>query len=184
MTRDTGAILVYVAAVVVATTIHHPVFLVAVLLAASLIAGKDWGRVAGKAIRAIAVFNSVVTVSYALVSAARGEFSIEYLVLVNTRVFVLTFLTFLAARRINLLRTVSFSRTLSYVITLAIGQMATFRRLLGDFRMAMASRSIRRPAMRDMYRHAASSASFFFLKALSDSADITDGMKSRGFFDD
>jgi len=184
MTRDGTAVLVYAAAVVAATTIHHVVFLGLVFAVASVIAGRDWGRVAGGALKAILFFNSVVTVSYTIVSVVQDGFSLEYVVLVNIRVFVLTFLTFLAARRINILRAVSFSRTLSYVITLALGQLVTFRRMLVDFRMAMASRSIRRPAMKDMYRHAASSASFFFLKALNDSTEITDGMKSRGFFDD
>jgi cobalt/nickel transport system permease protein len=70
------------------------------------------------------------------------------------------------------------------VLTLAIGQLATFRRLLADFRLAMTSRTVRRVTMKDMYRHSASAASFLFLKALADSTEITDGMKSRGFFND
>jgi cobalt/nickel transport system permease protein len=184
MTRDRAALFVYLAAVVAATTIHRFVFLGALFAAASAAAGRDWGGVALRTLKAILLFNTVVTASYAAASAVRGGLSLEYLALVNARVFVLTFMTFLAARRVNVLRAVSFSRTLSYVITLAFGQMATFRRMLGDFRMAMTSRTIRRLTMRDMYRHSASSAAFLFLRALNDSAEITDGMKSRGFFDD
>jgi cobalt/nickel transport system permease protein len=93
-------------------------------------------------------------------------------------------MTFLAARRINILRAVSFSKTASYVLTLALGQLATFRRMLGDFRMAITSRTIRRATLKDLYRHAASSSTFFFSRALNDAGEITDGMKSRGFFND
>jgi cobalt/nickel transport system permease protein len=184
MTRDGAAVLVYSAAVVAATTIHNFAFLGLLFAAASIVARRDWGRLALRALKSILLFNSIVTLSYTGVSLARGNFSPEYVALVNVRVFVLTFLTFLAARRINILKALSFSRTLSYVLTLAIGQLATFRRILDDFRMAMTSRTIRRVTMRDMYRHSASTASFLFLRALNDSAEITDGMKSRGFFDD
>ncbi len=184
MNKDLGAVLVYCGAVLGATTVHYPAFLAVVFAAASLIAGRSWGRLALRSIRAIAIFNSIVTVSYVALASARGNSWLEYILLVNMRVFVLTFMTFLASRRINILRAVSFSKTLSYVIALALGQLVTYRRMLGDFRMAMASRTIHRPRMKDSYRHAASSAAFFFSKALNDAGEITDGMKSRGFFID
>jgi cobalt/nickel transport system permease protein len=184
MNRDTLAFIVYCAAVVAITLIHDTGLLALIFALVSLIAGKDWLRVASKALRAVVVFNAIVTVSYTAVSLVRGDFSPGYLVLVNIRVFLLTFLTALAARRLNLLRVFSFSRTMSYVITLALGQLVTFRRMLDDFRMAMTSRTIRRAGLRDMYRHAASSASFFFSRSMNDAAEITHGMKSRGVFDD
>lgn len=184
MTQDAIAFAVYAAAVVAATLIHDTAVLAVLLAAASIAAGRDFGRTASRALRAILVFNALVTVSYTIVSLIRGGFSPGYLLLVNVRVFLIAFLTALAARRINMLRVFSFSRTLSYVVTLALGQMATFRRIFGDFRMAMESRTLRRAKLRDLYRHAASSASFFYAKAMNDASEITDGMKSRGFFDD
>lgn len=183
MRRDTIAFALYVAAVVAVTLIHHTALLVLLLAAALIAAGKDRARAAARALRAIVVFNAVVSVSYIAVSAMRGDFSPGYLLLVNVRVFLLAFLTALAARRINILRAFSFSRTLSYVIVLALGQLAAFRRLLGDFRLALESRTARRAKLRDMYRQAASSASFFYLKAVDGASEITEGMKSRGFFD-
>jgi len=184
VTRDVVAFFIYGAAVLAVTMIHQAAILGVILGVASIVAGREWGRVASKAIRGMLVFNSVVSVSYTAVSVVRGDFSPGYLLLINLRVFTLTFFTALAARRINVLRVVSFSRTLSYVVTLTLGQLVTFRRMIGDFRMAMTSRTIGRATLRDMYRHAASSASFFFLKAMNNVSEITDGMKSRGFFDD
>lgn len=184
MTRDVALFVLYAAAVVAATLVHDVAILLSMLAAASILAGRDWVRVASRAFRAILVFNALVTVSYTIVSLVRGDFSPGYLVLVNVRVFFLTLLTALAARRINFMRVFSFSRSLTYVITLAVGQIVTFRRLLDDMRMAMTSRSVGRAGLRDMYRYAAASASFFFLRAINDASEITDGMKSRGFFDD
>lgn len=184
MTRDVALFTIYALAVVAATLVHDVAILVSMLAAASILAGRDWVRVASRAFRAILVFNGLVTVSYTALSLIQGDFSLGYLVLVNVRVFLLTFLAVLAARRINFLRAFSFSRSLSYVITLAIGQIVTFRRMLDDMKMAMASRTVRRAGLRDLYRHAAASASFFFLRAMNDATEITDGMKSRGFFDD
>lgn len=184
MNRDIFAFAAYAVAVVSATLVHHTAVLISMLAAASLIAGREWKRTALKALRAIVVFNALVTVSYTALSLLRGGFSFEYLVLINVRVFLLTFLTALAARRINFLSVFSCSRALSYVITLALGQIVTFQRMLEDMKLAMASRTVRRVGLRDMYRHASSSASFFFLRAMNDTSEITDGMKSRGFFDD
>ena len=184
MTRDFAAFVLYCAAVLAVTLIHRTALLALLAAVTLLMAGKDRIRVTSRSLRAIVVFNSLVTVSYTLVSVIRGDFSPGYLLLVNVRVFLLTSLTALAARRINLLRVFRFSRTLSYVITLALGQFATFRRMLDDFRGAITSRTIRRATLKDMYRHAASSASFFFLKSMKDASEITHGMRSLGFFDD
>jgi len=184
MKREIVKLALYAAVVFAVTAIHHPAFLGGVLAVALLLAGRDAGRVAARALRAIVVFNTVVTVSYAVLALARHEFSLGYVALINSRVFILTFLTFLAARRINLLRACAFSRTLSYLVTLALGSLVTFRRMLGDFRQAMVSRSVRRPRLADLYRHAAAAAGFFYLKALDDASAVTDGMRSRGFFHD
>jgi cobalt/nickel transport system permease protein len=184
MKREAVKLALYAAAIVAVTAIHHPAFLGSVLAAALLLAGRDAGRVAGRSLRAIAVFNAVVTVSYAVIALRRHEFSLGYVALINSRVFILTFLTFLAARRIRLLRACAFSPTLSYLVTLALGQTMTFRRLLGDFRQAMTSRALRRPRLADFYRHAAASAGYFYLRALDDASAVTDVMRSRGFFHD
>lgn len=184
MKREAAKLALYAGTVFAVTAIHHPAFLGGVMAAALILAGRDAGRVAVRALRAMVVFNTVVTVSYAVLALARSEFSLGYVVLINSRVFILTFLTFLAARRVNLMRAFAFSRTLTYLATLALGQLVAFRRLLADFRQAMVSRSVRRPRLADLYRHAAAAAGFFYLKALDDASAVTDGMRSRGFFRD
>ncbi|UCH83551.1 MAG: ABC transporter permease [Candidatus Latescibacterota bacterium] len=184
MMKDTSALVVYAAAVIAITLVHHTGLLAAALAVAVVIAGQRAARLARKAFFAIVVFNLVVTVSYVVVSLVRDELSLHFVLLMNLRVFLLTFLGFLVADRINLFKAVSFSKTLSYLLTVAASQIVTFRRLFDDFRMAFKSRTPNPARSKDLYRHGASAASFFLHKSFLESAEITDAMKSRGFFDD
>jgi len=184
MKKDTLALLLYIAAIIAITSVHHLGILSAGLAAAVAVAGRRAPRLVRKTLVAILLFNSVVTVSYVVISLLRNEFSLDFVILINLRVFLLTFLTFLTIDRINLFKALSFSKTLSYLLTLAASQIVAFRRLFDDFRMAFKSRTARQAGPRDLRRHASSAASFFLQKSFQESTEITDAMKSRGFFDD
>jgi cobalt/nickel transport system permease protein len=182
--RDQLLLILYFMGAIAVTLIHEIPLLLAGIGIAYLLAWRDGLAVAGRVIPAIALFNLVLTVSYAGIASARGTFSLEYIGLMNLRVFLLTSLSVLAIRRINLFRAVAFSRTLQFVLILAYGQILLFRRLYTDSRMAFMSRSIRTPALRNLYRHAAANASFFADRALHRAGELTDALRSRGYFHD
>jgi cobalt/nickel transport system permease protein len=182
--RDRAALLAYLAAVVLVTTVHDPRLLAAGIVVAGIVAWHDCLRVAKRAGLAILLFNTVVTVSYVILSAVRGELSLRFVLLVNLRVFLLTYMTFLLHRRINPFRALAFSKTLLYLIVLAYGQIVTFQRLLADSRLALRSRSLARPRLRDLYRHGAATAVCFLGKSLGAATEITQAMSARGFFHD
>ncbi|MEJ2720129.1 MAG: ABC transporter permease [bacterium] len=184
MRKGTAALLLYIAVMITITLVNHPWILGAGLVALLAAAGRHAPRLARKALLAILLFNSVVTVSYVVVAVVRGAFSPGFVVLVNLRVFLLTFLTFFTFSRINVFEALSFSKSLSYVLTLAASQTVAFRRLFEDFRMAFKSRTARRADARDLYRHGAAAASFFLQKSYQESTEIGEAMRSRGFFDD
>lgn len=184
MMRDRLYLGVYAAAVVAATSIHGLRFLWLLGLFVYLAAWRSAGRVAWKAIRAILIFNSVVSAAYATAALVRGDFRADYLALLNSRVFVMTSMTFVLADRANLLRAISFSKPLTHLATLAISQIRILRRTQQEIRLALRSRTIGRLGLRVLYRHAGASGSYFLDRALRDSTEITMGMKSRGFFDD
>jgi cobalt/nickel transport system permease protein len=184
MNRDRVLLLAYLAAVVAATSIHRVEWLAGALAVVLVVAGRDAARVARRAAIAMTAFTAVVTVTYAALSAWRGEFSWYFVALLNVRVFLLTSLSVLFAMRVNPFRAVDFSRTLVHVVTVAYSQALTFRRLHDDFGHAFTSRSVGRVRARDRYRHAAATASFFLRRALRETGDITLAMTSRGFFDD
>ena len=91
------ALLAYLCAVVLGTTVHDIRFLAAGLLLVLVLAGRQWLRILRRAAVAILLFNAVVTASYAVIAGMRGTFSPEYVALVNLRVLFLTCLSFLFA---------------------------------------------------------------------------------------
>jgi cobalt/nickel transport system permease protein len=176
--------ILYLAAVLLITSIHNILFYLIALAALLAAARRDFAKIAKRAFLAVAIFNSIITISYVVITMIRGNFSPHYVVLINLRVFLLTFMTFLFVGRINPFQALAFSRSLQYLLILAYSQVLTLRRLFEEFRLALKSRSPARPAARDLYRHGASTGAFLLRKSLSDTADITQAMKSRGFFND
>jgi cobalt/nickel transport system permease protein len=182
--RDRLMLLAYLAAVLAATSVHDPRILGAMLAVAALLAGRGLPGIARRALLAILLFNSVVSISYAVLSLWQGTFTWHYLLLMNLRVFLLTFLTFLLARRFNPYRAFAFSRSLLFLTALCMSQVVTLRRLFGEFRFALRSRCITRPGLGDRYRHGAATAAFFLHKSVNDAGEIARAMTSRGFFND
>lgn len=179
--RDRIFLALYAAAVVTATMVHDVRLLAAGIAAAMLVAGRRAPRLAKRTALAVLLFHSVVMLSYAAISLAGGGGSLSYVLLASARVFLLTFLTFLLADRVNLFRALAFSRTLSHLFTLAWSQTLVFQRLLGDFRLALRSRALTRLTAAEILRHGGSTAAWFLRKSLHTSTEITQAMKSRGF---
>ena len=117
--KDRLLLVAYLMTVVAVTAVHHLALLGAVLALAVVLSGKGWRTIALRAALAVLVFNSVVTLSYAAVSLYHDNFSAYYVALVNLRVLLLTYLSFLLMARVNLFRALGFSPTLAYLLTLA-----------------------------------------------------------------
>lgn len=172
----------YLAAVVAITLIHDVRWLSAGLLLAALIAGRQAPLLLRRTLLPVFFFNLSVSLGYIVLGLIGSDFQPGYLALMNIRVILLTFLTFLMVARIDLLRVVSFSATLTYLIVLTLSQIMTFRRLLAEFRLAGVSRRLRRPSLRDGYTRGAGVAVQFFDKAEHGAGEIALAMRSRGFF--
>jgi cobalt/nickel transport system permease protein len=177
------ALAAYLAAIVLATMVHEIGFLALGLGLVLALAGRDWLRILRRAVIAILLFNLVVTVSYAAVAGLQGTFSIGFVALVNLRVLLLTSLTFLFVSRVNPFEALAFSRSLTYLFTLAYSQSMAFKQALESFRLAFRSRRIEQVALRDRYRHSARMGVHFLDKSLHQATEITQVMRSRGFFD-
>ncbi|MFQ6104640.1 MAG: hypothetical protein ACE5OP_10150 [Candidatus Glassbacteria bacterium] len=182
--KDRIAFILYVVAVILITLIHDIRFLLVGMSLLILISGRDFWKIAKKAAYAIVMFNSIVTISYVFLAKLEGDFSSHYVALVNVRVFALTYLTFLMRERINMFKALEPSRPMLYALNLAYSQVLTLKRLFEEFRAALRSRSIDRLSVRTLYRHGASMGAFFLHKSLNDTREITQAMKSRGFFND
>jgi cobalt/nickel transport system permease protein len=182
--RARVALLAYLAAVVLATTLHQIGLLALGLGLVLALAGRSWLRILRRACIAILFFNLIVTVSYSVVAGLQGTFSLQFVVLVNLRVLLLTCMTFLFSSRVNPFEALAFSRSLTYLFTLAYSQSMAFKQALEDFRLAFKSRRIGEVHLRDRYRHSASMGVHFLDQSLHRATEITQVMRSRGFFDD
>jgi cobalt/nickel transport system permease protein len=130
------------------------------------------------------MFNSFITISYIIYAYFKSINWLDYIILINLRVFSITFLTFLFINKVNIFKAVSFSKTLSYILVLSYSQILTFKKYLNDFKFALKSRSIEKPKLRDSYNFISSIFFFFLNKSLNNSKEIAQAMKSRGFFND
>jgi len=182
--KDKVFLVLYIAAVILITSVHDLTILATVLAIAVVLSGKHCWKIASKALFTILAFNSIVTVPYVVMTFYQGGFSAYYVALINMRVFLLTFLTFLLVRRINPFVALGFSKSLVYLLTLAYSQVLTLRRLFEEFYLALKSRSLKRLSIRDLYSHGAATIAFFLQKSFNDAHDIAQAMKSRGFFND
>lgn len=180
--KDRLALLAYLAAVVAATFVHDPRWLAAGLAVALLAAGRDAPRLLRRTILAMLAFSAVVSVGYVIGGALAGNLNPAYLIRINIRVCLLTFLTSLMVSRVDFLRALNFSRPASYLVTLILSQTVTFRRLFEELRQAADSRRLRRLPLRAGYAQSAAAAVHLFDKAERTTAEIALAMRSRGFF--
>lgn len=177
-------LLIYLACVIVITFIHHPALLAALLTGALVAAGRGRWCHLRRTLMAIFMFNSTISVGYVIVALWNDVFSPDYLLLVNLRVMLLTYLGLWVTARIDMLKALAGWPTASLLATLAIGQIKTFERILADFRAAFESRNLIRPGWIDRCRHAAAQTQTLLDKSFSASNEITQAMRSRGVFDD
>lgn len=181
---DTVKVICFVSSVILVTCIHDLTFLLAAAVLIAILSGRSYGRIAKRAFFAVVLFNSVVTLSYIVIMSIGEGVSWHYVILVNTRVFVLTSLTFLTIESVDPFRAVDFSRTLTHLLTLTYSQILTLRRTAGEFKQAFISRSPSRPGLFHLIRHSASVGAYFITRSIHDADDIAQAMKSRGFSGD
>jgi cobalt/nickel transport system permease protein len=178
------ALLLYLGAVVAATLIHDWRLLAAGLTLALALAGGQRWRLLRRALLAVVAFNLTVSAGYTAIALWQGAFSAQYLLLVNSRVLLMVFLGFWFVSRVDIVAAVSFSPTLSFLATLAVGQARTLARQVRDFQLAFVSRNPRRPRPGDRLLHAGAQAQHLLDRSIHAADEAALAMRSRGCFDD
>ena len=145
------------------------------------ISRRETIRILKRTILSVAVPNSIVTTSYAVMGNSNW---LTFATIFNLRVLTITFLTLLITSKCNLFKILSFSKTLSTLLTLTYSQIALSKNTLNEFKLAFKSRALTKPDKKDLHNFIASSSYFFLNKALNSSEEMTQAMKSRGFFND
>lgn len=178
------ALAVYLGVIVAATLVHVWWLLAAALVLAVALAGPQRWRLLRRTVLAVLAFNLTVSAGYAAIALWQGTFSADYLVLVNTRVLLMVFLGFWFVSRVDVLAAVAFSPTLSFLLTVAVGQARALARQVRDFQFAFASRNPLRPRPADRLHHTVAQAQHLLDRAIHAADETALAMRSRGAFDD
>ena len=182
--KDKLFFVLYLLSIVILTSVHDIWFFVAFLSFLFVFAGKNIFSILKKTALSIILFNSIVSISYVIYSVLKNQEWFEYILLLNLRVFTITFMTFLFINRVNIFKALSFSKTLQFLLVLSYSQILTYKKSFNEFKLALKSRTIQKPERKDMYNFISRVFYFFLNKSMNNSKEISQAMKSRGFFID
>lgn len=173
----------YLAVLPAPTFVHDPRWLGAALLCVIALSGPQRWQILRRSLIAMFAFNLSVSLGYVAISVWRGNLDTHWLLLANLRVLLMVTLGFWFVARVNLLAALAGWPTAMLVVTLALGQIRSFERLLRDCRFAFISRNIVRPRLVDRRHNAGAQAVALLDKAQAQSTEVALAMRSRGVFD-
>lgn len=104
-----------------------------------------------------------------------------YVPILALRMLDIMLLTFLALAHMNLYSALSFSKSLSQLLVLTSSFMILYKRLIMEFKQALKSRSPEGIKKEDIINLSGSIGSYFLERALRDSEEVANAIKSRGF---
>lgn len=142
---------------------------------------KDLIKINKKVLKSIFLFNTSISVGYALMGYIQEIFISEYLIYINLKVYLLTYFVFWFFSKVDVVQFFSFSKDLSYLLSISLSQIISYKKTFEDMKLAYSARVIHKIKNRQE-RFIVNSFRFFFEKALHDSKERSLAMKSRGFF--
>ena len=171
----------YIALLVVLSTFKSPLPLLGALGILLVMAGRDVFMIARRSLLLIVLFSLMISVSYSVSLYLQNQSFWHYFLTVNLRSFDMIFLTLLFTRRVNLYEAVSFSKELSFLLTLSVSKIMTVQRSFSDYTDALKSRTIRKPSRHQIYDYIGSAVAGFLDKNIREGRENFEAMKSRGF---
>ncbi len=146
------------------------------------IAHKDLFRLSKKVFKSIILFNLGVSAGYLVMALLKDISPWYYILYINLKVFTMTFFVFWFFSQVSIIEFFSFSKELSYLLSITISQIYSYQKTFEDFRLAYRARFVKnyRQRKNDFIRVV---FSFFLKKSISDSQQRVLAMRARGFFD-
>ncbi|WP_457626649.1 CbiQ family ECF transporter T component [Persephonella sp.] len=179
--KDNLLLIGYILSVILLTAVHDVQFFIFFLSLLFILSGKEVFSILKKTVLSVIVFNSIISISYIVLSIIKNTDWLDYITLINLRVITITFMTFLFVKKVNIIKALSFSKTARYLLSISYSQILTYRRSFTDFKHALKSRSVK-PDRKDIYNFVSAVFMYFLNKSFKDSREISQAMKSRGFF--
>lgn len=147
------------------------------------LAKREWFKMLKKALKSIFFFNIAISIGFVAIALLQHKPWMEYLLLFNLRVFDLTLTTMLFSHYVNIALALSFSKTLSFLLSISLSQIYSYQKSYENFMLALKSRLIKKMGERAKKEFITSVFGYFFTKALYDSEEKSLALKARGFFD-
>jgi len=159
--------------------------IIAITLGALILATFIWDksiRLFIKSVKSVILFNLGVSLGYLILAWFKNISPWHYILYINLKVILMTYFVFWFFSKVSLVQFFSFSKDLSYLLTITLSQIYSYKKTFVDFRDAFRARVVN---IRDKEKtFIVNTFRFFFEKALRDSKERTLAMKSRGFFEE
>jgi len=141
---------------------------------------KEFWKLNLKVIKSILIFNLGISLGFIIMSAFKNMNTWEYLIYINLKVYTLTYFVFWFFTKISVVEFFSFSKDLSYLTTITLSQIYSYKKTFEDFKMAFKARVYKLTDKSPKF--ITRTFEFFLTKALKDSKERSLAMKARGFF--
>lgn len=171
-------------AIVAATLVHEPAWLAAALVAVLVVSGHGRPALFAGALQVVAPVLLLVSAGYLAMGWWSDSLAWVYLLRLNLRVLLLAVLTGWMVRDVDLDRALQGWPGAQRWLSIVRGQLTVFRRLAGEYRAAVTSRSTVPPSLGQRYRAGAALGLAALDKAVYNSEAVTQAMRSRGALDD
>lgn len=180
MLRLLGALLF----MVLATLMHEPMWLALGLLAWLILAGRECLCLLRQTLFAVLAVGGVISLGMLIAGWLNGSVDWRFLLLLNMRVLLLSFVAAWIGRRVDFNRALERWPVLCRGLAVVRVQAAGLRRLRDDYDAGFRSRCADTPSMMSRYRAVSAHGLGLLDKAVANADAVTQAMRSRGAFDD
>ncbi len=157
-------------------------FLAAMLMLFFAIDFKSIKKLNRKVLSSILLFNLAVTLAFIVMFLLKEGLSLWYLLYINLKVYAITYFVALFFSKVDMVQFFAFSRDLSYLLTITISQIVSYKKSFNDLKMAFKARIVKKVREREK-GFVVRVFEFFFNKAMQDAKERSLAMRARGFFD-
>jgi len=157
-------------------------YLIVVISILWLVSIKDSLIITKRVIKSIFLFNLGISIAY-LIMAIFRDIDLFYVCYINLKVFIMTYFVFWFFSKNNMVKFFSFSKDLSYLLTISLSQIYSYKKTFEDFKLAYKTRVIKKLKKREE-GFIIKTFDFFLKKVFKDSKERSLALKARGFFDD
>ena len=135
-----------------------------------------------KSVKAVLFFNLGVSIGYVILAYFKNITPWHYVLYINIKVILMTYFVFWYFNRVSIVEFFSFSREFSYLLTITLSQIYSYKKTFMDFRDAFKARVVNIREKEKQF--IVNTFKFFLNKAMRDSKERALAMKARGFFED